>query len=322
MSRDARQATLELRTGGFYALHEASGTVRVFVPGFDFPQDDKAAALPIRRALADAVVGRRVQLAGVRALELASFRGLVPSALGKAEMQVGQDGTVRAARRRPSRAPRLFPKSELVTLLPSVFQGETKSAALEIAPLRFEAQRQQLVLAKRVLVRLLFTGRETGESGQGRLGRAPGSTKPDAAREVLARLYTTARGLHAAAFEQLFPGAKRGFSASQLRLERQGEAVAFHLEPTASSFGPGSRLYFYADRTAGSTDVLRRGGLRARPLGRRGHAARRPRRRARTPSPRRLPSRARSRPTASTSRACWTRPIPGCGRRSRRVPRG
>ena len=269
VSRDARQATLELRTGGFYALHEASGTVRVFVPGFDFPQDDKAAALPIRRALADAVVGRRVQLAGVRALELASFRGLVPSALGKAEMQVGQDGTVRAARRRPSRAPKLFPKRELATLLPSVFQGETKSAALEIAPLRFEAQRQQLVLAKRVLVRLLFTGRETGESGQGRLGRAPGSTKPDAAREVLARLYTTARGLHAAAFEQLFPGAKRGFSASQLRLERQGEAVAFHLEPTASSFGPGSRLYFYADRTAGSTafsgevayELVRSGGV-------------------------------------------------------------
>ena len=80
--------------------------MRVFVPGFDFPQDEKAAALPIRRALADAVVGRRVQLGGVRALDLASFRGLVPSALGKAEMQVGQDGTVRAARRAARARPR------------------------------------------------------------------------------------------------------------------------------------------------------------------------------------------------------------------------
>ncbi|HKZ30868.1 MAG TPA: C25 family cysteine peptidase [Vicinamibacteria bacterium] len=260
VSRDSRQATLELRTGGFYALHtlsgagEPAGTVRVFVPGFDFPQDGKAVALPVRRALADAVVGRRVQLAGVRALDLVSFKGLVPSALGKPEMQVGQDGTVRAARRDSARAARLFPKSELVTLLPSVFQGEKKSAVLEIAPLRFEAQRRQLVLAKRVLVRLLFTGRESGESGQGSRGRARGSRKPVVSGEVLARLFTTSRGLYSASFEQLFPGQRRGWLASQLRLERQGEPVGFHLEPASDAFGPGSRILFYADRGAVSTD--------------------------------------------------------------------
>ena len=99
MSRDSRQATLELKTGGFYALREASGRVRVFVPGFDFPQDPQAPALPLRRALVDAVVGRRVQLGGVRALDQVAFPGLVPSALGKAEMQVSRDGTVRAGRR-------------------------------------------------------------------------------------------------------------------------------------------------------------------------------------------------------------------------------
>ena len=110
LSRDSRSATLELRTGGFYALHTPSGTVRAFVPGFDFPQDEKAAALPIRRALIDAVVGRHVQLGGVRALELVGFKGLVPSALGKAEMQVGKDGTVRATRRGAARAPRLLPE--------------------------------------------------------------------------------------------------------------------------------------------------------------------------------------------------------------------
>ena len=259
VSRDSRQATLELKTGGFYALHtlggtgEPSGTVRVFVPGFDFPQDEKAAALPIRRALADAVVGRRVQLGGVRALDVVSFKGLVPSALGKAEMQVGRDGTVRAARRSPRAPLARFPKSELATLLPSVFQGETKSAVVQIAPLRFDAQRQQLVLAKRVLVKLLFTGREAGESGRGRFGRAAGTSKP-VSGEVLARLYTTSRGLHSVSFEQLVPGRSRGFAASQLRLERQGEAVAFHVEPATDSFGPGSRLFFFADRTAGSTD--------------------------------------------------------------------
>ena len=253
VSRDARSATLELKTGGFYALREPAGTVRVFVPGFDFPQDERAAALPIRRALVDAVVGRRVQLGGVRALDLVSFKGLVPSGLGKAEMQVGQDGTVRATRRASTQAPRRFPKSQLATLLPSLFQGEQKSAVVEIAPLRFEAERQRLVLAKRVLVRLLFTGREAGESGRGSLGRAPRVRKP-VSGEILARLYSTSVGLHGVSFEQVFPGRARGVAASRLRLERQGELVSFHLEPVADSFGPGSRLYFYAERSAASTD--------------------------------------------------------------------
>jgi len=254
LSRDARSATLELRTGGFYALHEPAGTVRVFVPGFDFPQDEKSAALPIRRALADAVVGRKVQLGGVRALELQAFEGLVPSALGKAEMQVSRDGTVRAVRRGLRVQARQFPKSELVRLLPSLFQGEKKSALVEIAPLRFDSRRQQLVLAKRVRVRLLFTGLEVGESGRGSMGRAPRTRKPAVTGGVLARLYTTSRGLHAVSFEQLFPGQGRGLGASDLRLERQGEPIGFHIEPATSVFGPGSRLFFFADRTAGSTE--------------------------------------------------------------------
>ena len=256
VSRDARSATLELRTPGFYALHtlagagEPSGSVRLFVPGFDSPQDPQAAALPLRRALVDAVVGRRVQLGSVRALDLARF-SLVPAAVGQAEMQVGRDGTVRAARRSAT-TPRRFPRSELALLLPSVFQGETKSAVVQISPLRFDAERQQLTLARRVLVRLLFTGREAGESGRGSRGRAR-APRQDASNELLVRLYTTRRGLHAVSFEQLFPGRARGPAASQLRLERQGRPLAFHIEPASDSFGPGSRLFFFADTTAGST---------------------------------------------------------------------
>jgi hypothetical protein len=71
---------------------------------------------------------------------------------------------------------------------------------------------------------------------------------------VLARLHTTSLGLHAVSFEQLFPTRRRGLSASELRLERQGEAVAFHVEPATGTFAPGGRLYFHAERTAGSTD--------------------------------------------------------------------
>ena len=45
----------------------------------------------------------------------------------------------------------------------------------------------QIVLAKRLIARLLFTGRETGESGRGSSGRKPRLEKP-AAGELLARL--------------------------------------------------------------------------------------------------------------------------------------
>ena len=255
VARDSRSATLELRTGGFYALHEASGKVRVFVPGFDFPEDPQAAALPFRRALVEAVVGRRAQLGGVRALEQVSFAGLVPSGLGRAEMRVSTDGTVSAGRRELRDPSPPLVSVDLARLLPPVFQGEAKSAVVALQPLRYDARRKQLLLAKRLLVRLLFTARETGESGRDSHGRRQ-RPEPEArvTGEVLARLYTQGRGLYAASFEQLFPGRSRGLAASQLRLERQGEARGFHLEPGPDTFGPGGVLYFHADTQATSTD--------------------------------------------------------------------
>ena len=252
VSRDARSATLELKTGGFYALREASGQVRVFVPGFDFPQDPQAPALPVRRALVDAVVGRRAQLGGARALDQVGFPGLVPVSLGTLEMEVSRDGTVRAGRRLADSSPQHV-STDLARLLPSVFQGETKSAVVQITPLRFDARRRQIVLAKRVLVKLLFTARETGENGRGRFGRRERPEKPITG-ELLARLYTTARGLYAVSFEQLFPGRQQGLAASQLRLERQGQAQGVHVEPASDVFVPGSVLYFNVDATASSTD--------------------------------------------------------------------
>jgi hypothetical protein len=72
--------------------------------------------------------------------------------------------------------------------------------------------------------------------------------------ELLARLYTTSRGLHAVPFDALFPGRRRGLAASELRLERQGQAVGFHVEPASDAFGPSSVLYFYSEATPASTD--------------------------------------------------------------------
>jgi hypothetical protein len=130
------------------------------------------------------------------------FKGLAPSALGKAEMQVSWDGTVRVGRRAaPSGSRGAVSRGiaareaagDLAVVLPSVFQGERKSAVLELRPLRYDAVRGQLLLTKRLRVRLLFTGREAGESGRGSVGRAPVKPEPVLSGEVLARLHDVVR---------------------------------------------------------------------------------------------------------------------------------
>jgi hypothetical protein len=132
-----------------------------------------------------------------------------------------------------------------------VFQGERKSAVVEITPVRFSGS--GLVLAGRVRVRLAFAGVVEGEVGTGSRGRVV-PRKGGVSGEVLAQLHTSRRGLHAVSFEQLFPQRGRGFSTLFLGVQRQGEAVAFHVEPEGPVFGPGSTLYFHADRTVSSMD--------------------------------------------------------------------
>ncbi len=262
------------------AARTPSGTVRVFVPGLEFPTDAKAPALPLRRALVDAVIGKQVHLVSAEAFELQSFPGLRPSAVGAAEMSVSRDGTVRPARRSlPARfLSRGLVPAEVARLAGTAFQGERKSAVVEITPVRFDGSGQKLVLAGRVRVKLAFTGVAEGESGTGSRGRA--LPRRGLLREVLAQLHTSRRGLHAVRYEALFPTNRRGLSTSLLRLQRQGEAVPFRVEPTGSVFGPGSVLYFFADRTASSTDYsgevayelvrgsgVRMGVVRAQPAG-------------------------------------------------------
>jgi hypothetical protein len=284
LARDASGATVELHTGGFWALRdvagEVQGTVRVFVPGLEFPSDPKAPALPLRRALVDAVVGKGVQLVSAEAFDLQSFRALRPSAVGATEVAVLRDGTLRPARRALA-APLLTRGTvpqQVARLTGTVFQGERKSAVVEITPVRFSGA--GLVLAGRVRVRLAFGGTVPGESGTGSRGRSLPRRKAFSRGDVLAQLHTSRRGLHAVRFEGLFPQGSRALSTALLRLQRQGEAVAFHVEPQGPLFGPGSTLYFYADRTASSTDYsgevayelvrstgVRMGTVSAAPLG-------------------------------------------------------
>ena len=254
LRRDARGATLELSTGGFYAVKEPSGTVRVFLPGFDFSSDPTAPALPVRRALVGAEVGRKVRLVSAEADDLRGFAGLRPSAVGRAQLEVSRDGSVVPGRRALA-APRLsrgYLPQFVARLSGAVFQGDEKSAAVEISPVRFDGYRQQLVLARKVVVRLAFTGAEAAEAGSGRIGRRV-PRLPSAARETMARLYTSRTGAHVVAFEALFPGRQRALSVSALSLQRQGVPVAFRVEPDTGAFGPGGVLYFHADHEVPST---------------------------------------------------------------------
>ena len=258
LARGASSATVELRTGGFWVLQDAAGEVRgevrVFVPGLDFPSDPKAPALPLRRALVDAVVGKQVRLVSAEAFGLQSFPGLRPSAVGHSEMALGRDGTVRPGRRAvPARfLSRGMVPSEVARLAGTVFQGERKSAVVEMTPVRFSGSRNELVLAARVRVKLSFAGVAAGEVPTGGGGRV--LPRKGQLREVLAQLHTTKRGLYAVRYEELFPTDRRGVSTTLLRLQRQGEAVPFQVRPPGPVFGPGSVLYFYADRAPSSTE--------------------------------------------------------------------
>ncbi len=254
VSGDAAGATVELRTGGFWTLRDPFGAVHVFVPGLDTPAEEAAPALPLRRAWVEAAVGKKVQIVSVEALDRQLFRGLRPSAVGRAEAVVSTDGTVRPAIR-PRSAPwpsRGYLPASPARLAGSVFQGEAKSAVVEMWPVRFDGSRQALELARLVSVRLAFTGREVAERGRGARGRLGPRLAPW--RNVLARLHTTQRGLHAARFEDLFPGWATAIPTSRLALQRQGKAVAFRVEPPGPVFAPGSLLYFLANDVASSMD--------------------------------------------------------------------
>jgi hypothetical protein len=250
LERTAQHALLELRTGGFYAVRQPDGTVLLEVPGMEEALGAGLPALPVRRASVDAVVGKGVQLAEVRARGILSYSGLVPALAGSPEMVADGTDVVQAhvGHRRARSVPRgLFPATA-ARLAGTAFQGEMKKALVELWPLRWNASRNRLELTRRLLVRLEFEGQVAGESSRGGLTlgrRAP--RRLGAGDELLASLVVTERGLHVVSFEELFPSGFRRVPMGRLRLSRQGEPVAFHAEPAGSYFGPGSILYFFSE---------------------------------------------------------------------------
>ena len=289
LSRTSRSALVELETAGFLTARDATGRVRALLPGFDSLTDPLAPALPLKRARLDGVVGRQARIGSIQARENRFFTGLVAAAVGYPQAVVARDGTVQPGRREAelglSRG--VFPRVQ-ARLGGEGFQGEDKTLALELMPLRYDASRGALVLSRRLTVRVDFAGAEPSEIGRGRLGRRIRASRSDGS--AYAFLATSQKGLHSVAFEALFPGRRRPLDLSTLRLTADPSSpgsvaaprgdnvsgsvaaprgdnvsgsvaaprgdkspVPFFVLPLGPSFGPGSRLFFYVDATASST---------------------------------------------------------------------
>ena len=252
LERDARHLLLELRTGGFYSRPNIDGTVDIEIPGFESTARPGAPDLPTRSTWMDAVAGRKVVLTSVEAQDTVSFSDLRPAPVGTPGIRVSRDGmTVRPTRLRRGANSVLrrgtYPRVS-ARILGTGFQQETKKAHLELSPLRFNASTGQLLLSRRLLVRVDFTGKDPAEislGGSRGRGRRPviGLRSSPGAVQLLAR----DKGLYRASFEDVFPGS-RPVPLSLLRLSRKGALVPFHVD--RPSFGPGASLYFVSDGAA------------------------------------------------------------------------
>ena len=252
LSPTSRSALVELETAGFVTARDATGRVRALLPGFDSLSDPLAPALPLKRARIDALVGRQARIGAVQARESRFFPGLRAAAVGYPRPVVAKDGTVQAGRGEGelgiSRG--VFPRVQ-ARLAGEGFQGEEKTLALELLPVRYDASRGALVLSRKLTVRIDFAGALPSETGQGRLGRHVPRPRPDSS--AYAFLATSQKGLHSVAFEAVFPGRSRPVDLATLRLTRgTGVSVPFFVLPQGSAFGPGGRLFFHVDTTASS----------------------------------------------------------------------
>jgi hypothetical protein len=240
VKRTPRELVLELKTEGFQAEIQEDGSVRLSIPGFEEASEPGAPALPVKRSWVEVEAGRGVRLASIREEEVETFAPLRPSPAESLELVASRRGTVRAGRRAQRegaafRGAGLYPE-EPAHLLEVGYQGASKVALVELSPLRWDRTTGQLVLARRLQVRLLFSGREESSHRESAHGRR---------RAEAARLAIRERGLYGVSFEEALGG--RAVAGRSLRLSRQGEPVAFHLEPDNGVFGRGSILYFWSE---------------------------------------------------------------------------
>ncbi len=181
-------------------------------------------------------------MGSVRAEGVVTFSSLQPAPSGAPELVASRRGTVRAGRR-PERAGASFRGAglypEQAARVVSVgYQGERKKLLIELAPLRWDRSKGGVLLARRLVVQLVLEGRDQ-----------PGHRESERHRGTapVVRLLTQERELYAVSFEEAMGRRARALPADSLRLSRQGEPVAFHLQPDPEVFGPGSLLYFVSE---------------------------------------------------------------------------
>ena len=191
----------------------------------------ESGGLPVKRTWVEALAGRQVELVLIRERDIETV-GLRPAGTLN-EVVASPDGVVRLRRRARPRVKRTSSNpavsSEAARLLSVAFQGEVKKALVEMAPFRWNASRQQLRLAKKLMVTLSFAKRDFNEvvspdGRRGRLSRRRG--KQPNRGGVVARLSTQAPGLYAVRYEEIFGtrSRRRGVyvDAARLRLARLG----------------------------------------------------------------------------------------------------
>ena len=243
--RGRRWMELELITEGFYAIPQDDGSVLLEVPGFEDFGGPDLPDVPVYRTWQDVLAGRKVRLSSVNVNGLAEFASLRPSSSELIVVASG-DGTVQTSRRRRKRRrpPHIYYPEKWARLMNVGFQGAAKKALVEMAPLRWDATAERLVLARRLVVRFSFKGKDKAEVKLGKSHREVGS---HANRNVLARLAVTEPGLYAVSYESIFGKRKKAIKTSGLRLSRQGEPVAFFVSPNRKKFKRKSKLYFLSD---------------------------------------------------------------------------
>ncbi len=244
LERSERHALVELRTGGFFATPLGDGTVRLEAASLQDVAPAGQPNVPVLRTWIEAVAGRKAQAIAVRPQDVQAF-SLRPEDAPQQELQESADGTVRIVRHRGRRnagGSPSFPEA-FARIVTTAFQGDTKKAQLEMAPLRYDAARGELLFAKVLTARISFAAREPDESSSGGArGRRRPRLRPG--QDVLARLAVQDAGLYAVSFEDVFGPGGRGLPAAWIGLSRLGEPQPFHLEPDAGRFGPGSTLFF------------------------------------------------------------------------------
>ena len=244
-----RHMVLELITGGFHAGLQGDGSVRLEIPGFVEESGPGLPAVPVKRSWVEAISGRKVKVTSVEAYQVEAISGLRPS--NTTAPQIVVSGITVQAGRSPAEAQQAFTQAglypeETARILSTGFQGRSEKSpggagASEVGRERGRA----LAGSPSRGAPGLYRTRIQGDLFR-RLPRSADS-KQEPRANVVVRFELSEPGLYGVSYESVFGRRGRVVPSSVLRLSRQGEPVAYHLEPDNGSFARGSVLYFVSE---------------------------------------------------------------------------